>query len=151
MSNVIPIICVGMLVIVAPLLKQQSNKITDKSEGVINSEFVITVEDKLESKNGLANCKFLIKDLNKQVMGPCKTTSDLELVVGSTYTINRAKLDGGFISINKAQLLNSSLKWEVVETFVRARTPLMKIKNGEIEKLVGNESGYSVGDLVSSN
>lgn len=150
-NNLIPMCCVGLILIVAPLVQQPKKTISADAQGIINVEFRIVIEDIVESKSGLTMCKMTVKETGKQVIGPCKSTEGTELQVGYTYTISRASFDGSFININKAMAAEAPLRWEVVETYVKARTPLMVIRNGDVQKIVGNNEGHSIGSFVSIN
>lgn len=149
MDKVVPCICVGLIFIVAPMLKQPSVAMSKNVKGVVNTEFTITVDDVVVSNSGIRNCKMTIVDISTSVIGPCATTDGTKLAVGNTYKVSRAKIDKGFIVVNAAKDMGGPLRWEVVDTYVTARTPLMKIKNGDKEKVVGNNSNYAVGSFVT--
>ena len=150
-NNIIPFICIGMLVIVAPII-QQPKTVVDKNmkQGVINSEFVLNVTNMTTSNSGFISCSMNIKELDREVIGPCSTTSGLKLIVGHTYLVQRAKIEDTNISVNEAKDMGSGTKWRVKETYVRARTPLMTITddNGN-ERIVGNNDGLPVGSYVN--
>lgn len=148
-TNIITWLSIGLIGIVAPMMQQPKKAISADTQGVVNTEFRIVVEDIVESKSGLTMCKMTVKENDKQVIGPCKTTEGTNLEVGYTYTVSKAKFDGSFISINKAMAAEAPLKWQVKETYVRARTPLMVVSNGSVEKIVGNDEGHTVGSFVS--
>jgi len=129
---------------------QQPTKVVSKdTQGVVNTQFRIVIDNIVESKSGLTMCKMTVKDIDKQVVGPCETTDGTKLQVGYTYTVNRAKFDGNFITINSAIAAESPIKWEVISTYVAARTHLMIVKNGGVEKVVGNNEGHVVGSFVT--
>jgi hypothetical protein len=147
--NLITWLSVGLIGVIAPLMQQPSKTISSNAQGVVNTEFRLIVEDIVESKSGLTMCKMLVKETDKQVIGPCESTEGTKLQVGFTYTVSKASFDGSFISINKAMAAEAPLKWQVKETYVRARTPLMLVSNGSVEKIVGNNEGHTVGSFVS--
>ena len=149
MSNVIPYLCVGLLVVVAPIMQQPKKAISADAQGIVNTEFRIVVENIVESKSGLTMCKMRVKETDKQVIGPCKTTEGTELQVGYTYTVSRAGFDGSFINVNRAMAAEAPLKWQVIRTYTAARTPLMVVSNGNVEKIVGNNEGHTVGSFVT--
>ena len=148
-NNVIPMLGLGLVLLIAPLMQQPKKSISSDANGVINTEFKLVVNNIVESKSGLTMCKMTVKDIDKQVVGPCETTDGTKLHVGYTYTVNRAKIDGTFITINSALAAESPVKWEVISTYVAARTPLMIVRNGGVEKIVGNNEGHVVGSFVS--
>lgn len=148
-NNVIPMLGLGLVLLIAPLMQQPKKSISSDANGVINTEFKLVVNNIVESKSGLAMCKMTVEETSKQVVGPCETTEGTKLQVGFTYTIHRAKFDGTFVSINKAVAPEAPSKWEVISTYVAARTPLMIVRNGGVEKVVGNNEDHVVGSFVS--
>jgi hypothetical protein len=148
-SNFIPLLGLGLICVIAPLMQQPTKVMSKDTQGVVNTQFRLVIDNIVESKSGLAMCKMTVKDTDKQVVGPCETTDGTKLQVGYTYTVNRAKFDGTFISINSAIAAESPIKWEVTSTYVAARTPLMIVRNGGVEKVVGNNEDHVVGSFVS--
>ena len=147
--NLITWLSVGLIGVIAPLMQQPSKTISSNAQGIVNTEFRLIVEDIVESKSGLTMCKMLVKETDKQVIGPCESTEGTKLQVGFTYTVSKASFDGSFISINKAMAAEAPLKWQVIRTYTAARTPLMVVSNGNVEKIVGNNEGHVVGSFVS--
>lgn len=152
-NPIIPIGCLLLLFVVAPIIQQPKTKLDNNfKEGVINSEFVVDVQDiNISKSSGLTTCTMFISNISKQLVGPCITTNNNKLVVGHKYLVTRAVIKNSNISINNAKDLGSGVKWQVVETYVKARTPLMKISDGVNEKVVGNDKGLIVGSYVDVN
>ena len=148
-SKFLPLLGLGLICVIAPLMQQPTKVMSKDTQGVVNTQFRLVIDNIVESKSGLTMCKMTVKDTDKQVVGPCETTDGTKLQVGYTYTVNRAKIDGTFITINSALAAESPVKWEVISTYVAARTPLMIVRNGGVEKIVGNNEGHVVGSFVS--
>jgi hypothetical protein len=144
-------VCIG-LILCGPVIFKEGKKEglkSDYKDGVVGG-FNVVVNDIKQSNSGFNTCISYIKNIDKQVVGPCVTSDGIKLKVGYTYTVERAIIKGDLLSISKVVNSDgeSGVKMKVVSTFVRARTPLMELEDGRI---VGNNDGIKVGEYVSVN
>jgi hypothetical protein len=150
----IPVLCLAGLVLAPALVKQEPKAYSVTDTGVvISTDFVLKVMDVNTSGNGFVYCKFYNERTNSMFIGPCSTTDNVKLLVGAKYNVTKSNISNGggggnTISINKAELIEGGgARLKVVATFVRARTSLAELENGQI---IGGEN-LSVGDLVIVN
>ena len=115
------------------------------SKTLVNKEFTVKVNDINKSNNGFVTCVYYIVELNKQLLGPCKTTGDKDLVVGRTYTIKSATVDKDFIVINDAMLIAGMVRRQVVRVFHIGWTRMAKLDNGDT---IGGDN-VALGDWIS--
>ena len=150
-KGIIPLVCIGVVLGAPFLFKERSTTLSKEmlqqgqSKQVINKEFTVKVNDINKSNNGFITCTYYLIDVQEELIGPCNTTGDKDLVVGRTYTVKKATVDKDFIVIHDAKLIAGMNRKRVVRVFNKGWTRLAELDDGSI---IGGDN-LRVDDWVS--
>jgi hypothetical protein len=124
---------IGGILISPAFVRAGTTTLSKTSSGVLhNTSFSIEVQDVANSESGYKYCTFFAKSVEKTYIGSCKTTDQVELIVGSTYEVSRANIDGDTININKARKLTGGPKLTVIRIVNKVGTRLAELSNGNV-------------------